>query len=162
MKASQPTSHSSLPKAVKSTTIPKGYCCFFKGGRSVRVVSLNMSVLNVNATMVGYSTIFVPPQEQCQHHLIPSHNLPTPIRAEHLLNLLSGYTLSTTAYLYNGFKNGFPLHFEGEFHSFEAENLLSACDHPDIVSSKIERELAGHHLVGPFHPPLLMISVFLL
>lgn len=125
-------------------------------------MSLNMSVLNVNATMVGYSTIFVPPQEQCQHHLIPSHNLPTPIRAEHLLNLLSGYTLSTTAYLYNGFKNGFPLHFEGEFHSFEAENLLSACDHPDIVSSKIERELAGHHLVGPFHPPLLMISVFLL
>ena len=71
-------------------------------------MSINMSVLNVNATMVGYSTIFVPPQEQCQHPLIPSHNLPTPIRAKHLLNLLSGYTLSTTAYLYNGFKNGFP------------------------------------------------------
>jgi len=79
-------------------------------------VTINMSVLNVNATMVGYSAIFVPPREQSQHHLIPSHNLPTPIRAEHLLNFLSGYTLSTTAYFYNGFKNGFPLHFEGDVH----------------------------------------------
>ena len=66
-------------------------------------MTINMSVLNVSATMVGYSAIFVPPREQTQHHLIPSHNLPTPIRAEHLLNLLSGYTLSATAYLYNGF-----------------------------------------------------------
>ena len=103
--------------------------------------------------MVGYSAIFVPPREQTQHHLIPSHNLPTPIRAEHLLNLLSGYTLSATAYLYNGFKNGFALHIEGEVHSFEAENLLRARDHPDIVSSKIEKELAAHRLAGPFHSP---------
>ena len=91
------------------------------------------------------------PGAQTQHHLIPSHNLSTRIRAERLLNLLSGYTLSTTAYLYNGFKNGFPLHFEGKVHSFEAANLLSAHDHPDIVSSKIS-----------IPPPLLMTSEFLL
>ena len=55
-------------------------------------MSINMSVLNVNATMVGYSTIFVPPKEQCQHPLIPSHNLPTPIRAEHLLTVISVFS----------------------------------------------------------------------
>lgn len=116
-------------------------------------MTINMSVLNVNATMVGYSAIFVPLLERTQHHLMPSHNLQTPIRAEPLFNLLSGYTLSTTGYLYNGFKNEFPLHFKGEGHPFEAENLLSARNHPDIVSSKIERELAANRLAGLFHSP---------
>lgn len=116
-------------------------------------MTINMSVLNVNTTMVGYSAIFVPPREQTQHRLIPSHNLPMPIRAERLLNVLSGYTLSTTAYLYNGFKNLFSHHFEGQVHSFGAENLVSARDHPDLVSSKIEKELVAYRLAGPFHSP---------
>ena len=68
-------------------------------------MTINMSVLNVNTTMVGYSAIFVPPGERTQHRLIASHNLTTPIRAERLLNVLSGYTLSTTAYLNNRFKS---------------------------------------------------------
>ena len=128
-------------------------------------MTTSMFALNVNTITGGCSAIFVPPQEQpksqvnlnlnlpTRSQLIPSHTLPTPIRAERLVNLLSGYTQSTVDYLSNGFMNGFPLHFEGEIHSFEAENLSSARDHPDIVSLKIDKELANHRLAGPFYSP---------
>ena len=51
--------------------------------------------------------------------------------------------------MYAGFTKGFPLHFEGEFLSFEAENLLSAHDHPDVVLSKIKKETEALRLAGP-------------
>lgn len=51
--------------------------------------------------------------------------------------------------MYAGFTKGFPLHFEGEFLSFEAENLLSAHDHPDVVFSKIKKETEALRLAGP-------------
>lgn len=123
-------------------------------------MTINMSVSNVNAITEGCSVIFVPQREQPQHPLPPSLSLPTPIKAERLLNLLSGYKLSTINYLYSGFKNGFPLHFEGGNLSFEAENLLSARNHPDVVSSKIEKELAAYRLAGPFlSPPFSVFRV---
>lgn len=120
------------PRLLRALPSPRAIATVFKEGRSV---------------------LFVSPREQTQHRLNPSHNLPMPIRAERLLHVLSGYTLSTTAYLYNGFKNLFSLHLEGQVHSFEAENLVSARDHPDLVSSKLGKELAAYRLAGPFHSP---------
>lgn len=133
----------------------------FRGGRSVRGVITDTPVSNVRVVTGDYSAIFVPPQDLSQHAippqvlpqqpLVPSSSPITPIKVERLLKLLSGYTPSTVNYLYSGFSKGFPLHFEGDIVSFEAENLLSAREHPDIVSSKIDKELEAHRLAGPFH-----------
>lgn len=89
---------------------------------------------------MGCSALFVPQRDQPQPHPKQSHNLPTPINSDRLRNFLVGYTPSTVEFLYAGFTKGFPLHFGGEFLSFEAENLLSARDHPDVVFSKIKKE----------------------
>ena len=102
---------------------------------------------------VGCSALFVPQRDQPQPRPKQSYNLPTPINADRLRNVLVGYTPSTVEFLYAGFTKEFPLRFEGEFLSFEAENLLSARDHPDAVFSKIKKETEALRLAGLFEPP---------
>ena len=43
--------------------------------------------------------------------------------------------------LYNGFKFGFPLHFEGSRISIFGPNLVSAQRNPEIVSARLSKEL---------------------
>ena len=47
-------------------------------------------------------------------------------------------------YLIEGFEVGFSLHFEGARESFQAKNLLSCFDNPDVVDKKLAKELAAH------------------
>ena len=65
-----------------------------------------------------------------------SVNLPTPINAERLLFLLSGYDPSNVEFLFVGF------------------NLILALENPDVVDIKIKEELDASRLPGPFiaHP----------
>ena len=117
---------------------PRVIATVFREGRSVQVAHTSMCVSNAMEITVGCNELFVPQRDQPQPHPKQSHNLPTPINADRLRNFLVGYTPSTVEFLYAGFTKGFPLHFEGEFLSFEVENLLSARDHPDVVFSKIK------------------------
>lgn len=117
---------------------PRVIATVFREGRSVQVAHTSMCVSNATEITVGCHAIFVPQRDRPQPHLKQSHNLPTPVNADRLRNFLVGYTPSTVEFLYAGFTKGFPLHFEGEFLSFEVENLLSARDHPDVVFSKIK------------------------
>ena len=55
--------------------------------------------------------------------------------------------------IYNGFKYGFPLHYEGPLISFNAENLKSAKDNPSIVQEKIQKEIQSGRVEGPFSDP---------
>ena len=55
--------------------------------------------------------------------------------------------------LYNGFKFGFPIHFQGPRVSLNAKNLASAYERPQIVSAKIFKELEANRLAGPFDSP---------
>ena len=71
---------------------------------------------------------------------LPSLLLPTPVRFNRLLCLLSGYDHSTVTYLSSGFANGFPIHFEGQRSSSQAKNLLSAYDNPEVVDAKFKIE----------------------
>ena len=57
---------------------------------------------------MGCSALFVPQRDQPQPHPKQSHNLPTPINADRLRNVLVGYTPSTVEFLYAGFTKGFP------------------------------------------------------
>lgn len=67
-----------------------------------------------------------------------------------MLPLLCEYDAKLVSLLSNGFKFGFPLHFEGPRKSFQASNLLSAIQNPEIVSAKILQELKAKRLAGPF------------
>lgn len=132
---------------------PRVIVTVFREGRSVQVAHTSMCVSNATEITVGCNALFVSQRDQPQPHPKQSHNLPTPINADRLRNFLVGYTPSTVEFLYAGFTKEFPLHFEGEFLSFEAENLLSARDHPDVVFPKIKKETEALRLAGPFEPP---------
>ena len=73
---------------------------------------------------------------------------------------LNGYDRQETQYLIHGFTYGFSLQYEGNRESQAAKNLKSAIEHPDVVSKKLQKELAAGHIAGPFDcpPPNLKIS----
>ena len=56
--------------------------------------------------------------------------------------------------LANGFKNGFPLCYEGPIQSYVSKNLKSALEHKEIVHQKINKEISNGRVEGPFkYPP---------
>ena len=127
----------------------------------VLVVLISMPVLNVTGLTLPLAAIFVAPRGPPTHSPgLPSPLLPTPVKGKHLLFLLSGYTTSIAKFLFSGFTEGFPLHYEGYRDSFQAPNLLSAVQHPSAVDHKIAKELASHRLAGPFlFPPFPVFRI---
>lgn len=126
------------------------------GASLVQAVRLSIPVLGVQVIIGQLSVIFVP---QISPPIItpsrPSPNLPTPIKVDRLISLLSGYNHSTVEFLHSGFSFGFPIHFQGERVSSTSKNLASAFLHPMAVDDKIRKELDSHRLAGPFQfPPL--------
>ena len=85
--------------------------------------------------------------------VLPSLLLPTPVKIKPLIELLSGYESSIIQFLISGFSYGFPLHYQGEHRIFEAKNLTSALENPQIVDMKLAKELAIARLAGPFVSP---------
>ena len=53
-------------------------------------------------------------------------------------------------FLSSGFREGFPLHYEGDSGCSDANNLISATENPDVVDAKIRKELKAGPLAGPF------------
>ena len=75
----------------------------------------------------------------------------SPIRVTALAQLLKGYPKPRTAkLLISGFSFGFDLGFRGRILSRTSPNLPSAIQHPQIVSEKIQTELAEQRIFGPF------------
>ena len=85
--------------------------------------------------------------------MLPSLLLPTPVKLKPLIELLSGYEPNIIQFLISGFSNGFPLHYQGEHRIFQAKNLTSALENPQIVDMKLAKELAVARLAGPFVSP---------
>ena len=119
---------------------------------TVRVVHLNMNVINVIKTIQAPSVIFVP--QDLSPSVKPSLALPTPVTINGLAPLLSGYSTSTAEYLINGFSLGFPIPFQGPSSSSSSPNLLSAEQHPGVIDHYLTKELLAQRVAGPFtHPP---------
>ena len=76
--------------------------------------------------------------------------LPTPVNADKLEFYLQGYPQDKIQYLVNGFRFGFPLGFKGERTGQNCKNSKSAMLHPDIVSQKLQKEIAAGRIAGPF------------
>ena len=95
------------------------------------------------------SSLSLPSPSPSRHHL----SLSTPVQVNHLEFLLSGYNHSIAEFLSKGFREGFPLHYEGIRVSSDATNLLSALDNTEVVDAKLNKECeAGRFHKLPFHP----------
>ena len=111
---------------------------------------LNISVLSVMVFIRLAIVIFMPKVDPSQSSLsLPSHympspspqhlSLPTTVQVDQLEFLLSGYNHSIAEFLSKGFREGFPLHYEGIRVSSDATNLLSTRDNPEVVDAKLNK-----------------------
>ena len=85
----------------------------------------------------------------------------TPINLENLKLELMDYDSAKATEILNGFTYGFPLNYTGVRVPTEAKNLKSARKHPDIVRQKIQSEVDGGRVAGPFNDrpiPTLRVS----
>lgn len=147
-----------LPRCPEGTALNSTKEFFAQG------VTLNTLVSNARVHIGQINVIFVAHQENHSQVLpppvLPSPRLPTPVKIKPLIELLSGYEPSIIQFLISGFSHGFPLHYKGEHRVFEARNLLSALQNPEIVDMKLGKELAAARLAGPFvSPPFLSFYV---
>ena len=78
------------------------------------------------------------------------NSLVTPVRVGRFEQLLAGYDRALKQYLINAFRFGFRINFIGEITSFEAPNFKSALQNPDILFSKLSKELDTGRIAGPF------------
>ena len=123
---------------------------------------ISMSVPSVALHIQPVSAFFVPQSPKALHAPLPTRlpdqpglgpKLPTPIRVDRFLPLLSNYAPEAALYLANGFTRGFPLHFDGPRTSSFALHLLCACQRPSVVTAKVSQELAAQRIAGPFTTP---------
>lgn len=75
--------------------------------------------------------------------------LPTPVKVERLAYYLEGYNLPLYEELLSGFLHGFCLHFYGPELGHVSTNLPSAAQHPEIVDSKLAKEVLAGRVLGP-------------
>lgn len=75
--------------------------------------------------------------------------MPTPVRPAILAAYLSGYDPALSEYLLSGFRSGFSLQFQGERVESRAVNLKSALENPQLVTTKLGKEIAAGRIIGP-------------
>lgn len=74
----------------------------------------------------------------------------TPINIPNLERELQSYPSSDKTDIIQGFKFGFPLHYTGQRQFRMSKNLKSANKYPEVVRTKIEKELSEGRIGGPF------------
>ena len=144
--------------APKATTRPAGV------GLPPKLGSQNSEVVshpaNTKTTFDHALKANVPPPSACPSLPTNIKALPTPINVQRLATWLKGYPRDKLNYLIEGFSQGFSLEYEGDRSPKLANNHKSALSSPDIVSQKIEREIAAGRVAGPFtrQPANLIVS----
>ncbi|XP_061195748.1 uncharacterized protein LOC133203975 [Saccostrea echinata] len=104
-----------------------------------------------------HSSPFVSLENSTPKQIKITKNLPTlpnkgmtPVKVSKLAKWLDGYDEDESKYLINGFSNGFSLGFVGECPGIESKNLNSAFQNPQVISSKIQKEILAGRVYGPF------------
>ena len=136
----------------------KGPAGHFILADTVPVVASSMFVSNVvqntlpaSARQPNNSAPLSPIKDQLRQIL---HSKPvTAVKVDRLDFLLNGYSPSLKQFLVNGFSCGFRIGFAGERQCYESPNLKSALEKPDIVISKLHKELEAGRIAGPFAVP---------
>ena len=85
------------------------------------------------------------------------NSLVPPVRVDQFEQLLTGYNQIPKHHLTNSFRFGFQINFIGEITSFEAPNLKSALQNPEILYSKLSKEHDDGRIAGSFHTALFPV-----
>ena len=72
------------------------------------------------------------------------------MKADRFEYLLTGYNPVLQNFLLDGFRHGFRISFIGDLTPFEPPNLQSALQSPEVVSTKLMKEIDAGRVVGPF------------
>lgn len=98
--------------------------------------------LNQAQILIGQST---------SQNKSPGDRPVTPIKIGPFSYWIKGYQFAD--YLLAGFEKGFHLGYMGDRCSYTTKNLKSCSELPDVVSKKLQKELALHRIAGPFVKP---------
>jgi hypothetical protein len=118
--------------------VPWGYCFKFHPGQLCTGCAFKHSCFKCQ----GNHRV-----SQCGNNFC-GFNRKSPANTDH-----SAKSKSIINTLISGFSFGFPLHYQGEIKSIESKNLISALQYPKIVDMKLDKELTGNRLAGPFSSP---------
>ena len=77
----------------------------------------------------------------------------TPVNADALDSFLQGYPEELKQELVEGFANGFSIRYSGPDNRQQAPNLKTAINNPQVVDSKLAKEVGAGRLSGPFQEP---------
>ena len=175
LRASIPKAKEPLPS--KSTTnkgghfFQRGFAGLSLNGETAQGVNLNTSVLNAalitqfpaaSKTRNEWDSVHFQNQG-CQTKTPPPTPLPTPVKVNRLALYLMGYEDQFRNNLIEGFTVGFRLHFQGPYKASCAKNLISAIQPPEVVDSKLSKEMQSGRILGPqsiYHVSWLVTARF--
>lgn len=80
-------------------------------------------------------------------------SLPTPVIAEKFAFWLLGRNADEVCWIYDGFKHGFRIGYEGERKFRDCRNQKSAEEMPEVLLQYIDEEVALGRMAGPFDAP---------
>lgn len=87
----------------------------------------------------------------------------TPVKVNVLGQFLEGYDDHLKTFLYEGFKQGFKIQYQGPIQQRFCKNLLSVQQHEHIVVDKLRKEVSLGRIAGPFNfTPFLIFNARLL
>lgn len=75
----------------------------------------------------------------------------TPVKVNVLGQFLEGYDDHLKTFLYEGFKQGFKIQYQGPRQQRFCKNLLSVQQHENIVAEKLQKEVSLGRIAGPFN-----------
>lgn len=75
----------------------------------------------------------------------------TPVKVNILGQFLEGYDDHLKTFLYEGFKQGFKIQYQGPRQQRFCKNLLSVQQHENIVAEKLQKEVSLGRIAGPFN-----------
>ena len=84
----------------------------------------------------------------------PRNKLPTPVKVQVLADYLIDYDKNEKIFLIEGFSNGFSLGAtDVSYSNLIPRNHKSTYEHPDILKTKIQKEVSLGRYMGPFKSP---------
>ena len=119
------------------------------------------AITSISATNAGQNTPLVtvprpgttlatdPLNQEYPAYSILLSSLVTPLKVDRLEFLLQDYVSNLARYLVQGSRYGFRIQFIGNRAPFESPNLKSALQNPDLVMSKLQKEIYAGRIVGP-------------
>ena len=114
-------------------------------------VAQNIPPVNVRSPQPTSSDLTLAnPDRRLIHQTLHSQPV-TPVKADRFEHLLTGYNPALKSFLVDGFRHGFRIYFIGDLSPFESPNLQSALQSPEVVLTKLTKEIDAGRIVGPFN-----------